>query len=68
MKELSPFEISMSGLDLKDWLYRNTDRHKMSKFFNLDDNKFYMLKMCDGAPVAFEVDKRGVEYEIPCDH
>ena len=70
----SPFKYSMTGEEIKNWIWDTTRSDKktslltsnMKKFFNLDDNKIYILKMCDGAPIAFEVKEKGKKYEIHC--
>lgn len=70
----SPFNYSMTGEEIKNWIWNTTRSDKrtsllasnMKKFFNLDDNKIYMLKMCDGAPIAIEVKEKGKKYEIHC--
>ena len=70
----NPFEKSLTGLEIKDWIWYNT--HKKTKYtalaknmgalFNLDDNKIYILTLCDGAPKVTEVPEKGKKYEIPC--
>ena len=70
----NPFINSMSGEDIKNWIWKTAHSKsryasmakKMNKFFNLDDNKVYMLKMCDGAPIAIEVKEKGKKYEVHC--
>lgn len=72
----NPFTRAVTGLEVKDWIKHNTETvtnytslaKRMNKFFNLDDEKIYMLKLCDGIPTAKEVKKRGVKYKIPCDN
>jgi len=71
----NPFDKSLSGLEIKDWIWYNAS-HKtkytalakgMGAMFNLDDNKFYMLTLCDGKPTIKEVSQRGETVENPCD-
>lgn len=72
----NPFDKALSGEEIKNWIWHHSHRKSkythlakgMNKFFNLDDTKIFMLKMCDGAPIAIEVEKRGVKYDIPCDN
>lgn len=76
MNYVNPFNKSVTGLEIKDWIRYNTTiktmytslARTMNKFYNLDDKKVYMLKLCDGIPVAVPVEKRGVKYEVPCDN
>lgn len=69
-----PFEQSATGEEIKDWIWYHSHhktRHTkiartMNKFFNLDNDKIYILRLCDGAPVATEVFERRKAYDIPC--
>ena len=72
----NPFDIALTGEEIKDWIWHYSHirskkytklANHMTKFFNLDNDKVYMLRMCDGAPVAVEVKERGIAYDIPCD-
>ena len=71
----NPFEISVTGQELKDWVWHHTHSRTrytsvakgMMSCFNLDNNKFYAAQVCDGAPVINEVAERGIAYEVPCD-
>lgn len=71
----NPFEHALSGRDLKDWIWYNIHTstiftsmaRAMKKYFNLDDEKLYMLKFRDGIPVAEETQERGIDNEVPCD-
>lgn len=74
MKYYKPFEVSVSGRELKDWIWHHTRKKtkytalaiSMRSVFNLDDNKFYMVFFCDGSPRVVEVPKRGEKYSLPC--
>lgn len=75
MNELkNPFNQALTGQEIKDWVWYNS-HHKtansslakrMSSFFNLENEKIYMVTLCDDIPVATEVPEKGVKYEIPC--
>ena len=75
MKYENPFKKSLTGKEAKNWIsYNNTHPTKytsltktMNKFFNIDDDRIYMFKICDGVPIAVEVEERGIKYEVPCD-
>lgn len=70
----NPFDMALTGQEIKDWIWYNAHKktkytsiaQSMSNMFNLDSRKIYMLKLCDGIPVADEVEERGVKYDIPC--
>ena len=74
MKQDNPFERSLSGLEVKDWIWcqiHNKTKYaalarSMGSFFNLDNEKFYILKLCNGDPIASEVPEKGKKYKIPC--
>lgn len=77
MRYPNPFKQSLSGKEIKDWIWfysNNITKHRkiaktMQKYFSqLDDNKYYRCVMCDGVPRIKEVDERGVKDEIPCDN
>ena len=59
----NPFEMPLSGLKIKDWIWHHTQQStrytslakRMSSFFNLDDNKTYILTLEDNVPIASEV-------------
>ena len=71
----NPFQISLTGLEIKDWIWHNIQKKtkytalakSMNAFFNLDNDKFYILKLCGEVPIATEVPERGKKYENPCD-
>ena len=72
----NPFDMSVSGLELMDWVWfhsHNTTSYSslakgLMNCFNLNADKNYIVKICDGVPVVTEVAKKGVNYEIPCDN
>ena len=71
----NPFEKALSGLEVKDWVWYHTHNKtchmdtakRLGKVFNLDDNKYYMLTLCDGVPMITEVPEKGIKYDIPCE-
>ena len=71
----NPFNQSLTGQEIKDWIWYNqknstiyTSMAKgMNAFFNLSDDKLYMLKLCGEVPIYKEVSERGIKYEILCD-
>ena len=70
----NPFEQALTGQEVKDWVWyhmkHNTPYSKVAKtlgkVFNLNDEKFYMLKMCGEVPQITEVPEKGISYDIPC--
>ena len=71
----NPFEKALTGQEIKDWIWHNIHNKTkfsslaktMKAFFNLDDNKIYMLTLCDNIPVVTEVPEKGKKYALPCD-
>lgn len=72
----NPFEKSLTGLEIKDWIWHHTHMltdytsvaKGMNAFFNLDNDKIYMMALHDNIPVAKEVLEKGKFYEVPCDN
>lgn len=75
MNYTNPFEVAVTGQQLKDWIWstiiNDTGYAKIAKAmkscFNLDNDKYYMAKMCGEVPKIIEVDECGKKYEIPCE-
>ena len=71
----NPFEQALTGQEVKDWVwYHSTATTRftavakaLGKVFNLENDKFYMLTLCDGTPKITEVPERGIKYDIPCE-
>ena len=71
----NPFERALTGQEIKDWVwYHTTNKTKytkiakaLGKVFNLEDDKFYMLTLCNEVPIITEVPERGIKYDIPCE-
>lgn len=70
----NPFNQSLTGLQLKDWVWYHTHNKTrytsiaktMGSCFNLCDEKYYFLTLCNNMPKVTEVPEKGVKYEIPC--
>ena len=75
MEYKNPFEQALSGLEIKDWIWHHSHHttsftsvaKRMNAFFNLDDNKFYMVALCNNVPTVIEVPEKGKVYEVPCE-
>ena len=71
---INPFKCSLSGLDLKDWVWfhkhNNTENSDVVKtipnVFNLDSEKYYILVRCGTEIKVVEVQEEGKTYDIPC--
>jgi len=71
----NPFEQALTGLEIKDWVWYHSNHStsytkvatKLGKVFNLDDNKYYMLKLCNNVPKIIETQEHGIKYDIPCE-
>ena len=70
----NPLEQSVKGQELKDWVWFNSMNHtQFSKLaagihevFNLNNDKFYILKRCGDEIKIVEVSEPNKHYEIPC--
>jgi len=70
----NPFDVALSGLEIKDWIWHHSHNKtkyndvakRMYNFFNLDDDKYYMMKLCNNVPTIIEVPKKGIKYDVPC--
>ena len=71
----NPFECALTGQEVKDWVWYNTKNFTsytkiaktLGKVFNLDNNKYYILKLCNDVPSITEVPEKGIKYDIPCE-
>ena len=74
MEKINPFKQSMTGLEIKDWVWYHSNNRTnftsiakhMMPCFNLNNDKIYMVTLCDGMPTVTEVSEKGRCYEIPC--
>ena len=61
----NPLNVLLSGQEIKDWIWFNSHSEtrftslakRMGAFFNLLDDKFYILTLSDNIPKAVEVNK-----------
>ena len=77
MDQLSnPFNKSATGLEIMDWVWYHSNNKTgyteiaktLNHAFNLDKDKYYMMKKCGKEIKIVEVEKKGKKYEVPCDN
>lgn len=73
---INPFKCSLSGLDLKDWVWfhsHNSTQYSeivktIPNVFNLNSDKYYILVQCGTIVNIAETPEKGKFYDIPCNN
>lgn len=71
----NPFEHALTGQEVKDWVWYHTNNKTrytktakaLGKVFNLENDRCYILTLCNKVPIITEVPEKGIKYDIPCE-